>query len=87
MSNQDIITVIGLIAACCTTISFVPQAVKTIRTKNTSGISLVMYSLFAFGTLMWLIFGLLSQNVPVSLANGVTLVFACIILAYKMRYK
>jgi MtN3 and saliva related transmembrane protein len=86
MSTQ-IITAIGLLAAVCTTSSFVPQAIQTIKTKNTAGISLAMYSLFAFGTLAWFVFGLLSQNVPVSIANGVTLVFACIILVYKIKYK
>lgn len=84
---MDAITLLGLAAATCTTASFVPQAIKTIRTKDTSGISLSMYSLFAFGTLLWLSFGLLSHNLPVALANGVTLVFASIILVYKMRYK
>jgi MtN3 and saliva related transmembrane protein len=86
MSN-NIITAIGLVAACCTTISFLPQAIKTIKTKNTSGISLAMYSLFAFGTLMWFIYGLLSHDAPVSIANGITLVFAGIILVYKIKYK
>ena len=46
---MNTIKIIGLIAAFCTTVSFVPQAIKTIQTKNTSGISLGMYSLFAFG--------------------------------------
>lgn len=80
------ITVCGLVAAFCTTISFVPQAIKTIKTKDTSSISLVMYLLFTFGTLMWLIFGLMSHNVPVTAANGVTLVLASIILFYKVRH-
>jgi MtN3 and saliva related transmembrane protein len=84
---MNYISIIGLAAACCTTISFLPQAVKTIRTRNTSSISLSMYSLFTLGTLFWLIYGILSHDVPVYLANGVTLVFATIILAYKLRYK
>lgn len=86
MSN-NLITAIGLLAACCTTISFVPQAIKTIQTKDTSSISLAMYSLFTFGTLVWLVFGLLSHSIPVSVANFVTLIFAGIILVYKIRYK
>ena len=85
--SKELITVVGLIAAFCTTTSFVPQAIKTIKTKDTSGISLAMYSLFAFGTLVWFIFGLLSSDIPVSVANGITLIFACIILAYKVKYK
>jgi MtN3 and saliva related transmembrane protein len=84
---MNLITIVGLIAATCTTISFVPQAIKTIQTKDTSGISLSMYSLFAFGTLMWLLYGIFSSNIPVSLANGITLVFSLIILTYKLKYK
>jgi len=81
------ITIIGLAAACCTTISFLPQAIKTINTRNTSGISLSMYSLFTFGTLLWLLFGIFSRNVPIEAANAVTLLFALIILFYKIKYK
>lgn len=81
------ITIIGLGAAFCTTISFLPQAVKTIQTKDTSGISLLMYSFFTFGTLLWLTYGVLSKDAPVAIANAITLIFACIILIYKIRYK
>ena len=84
---MNFITILGLAAAFCTTASFVPQAVKTIQTKDTSGISLVMYGLFAFGTLLWFLYGLFSSNLPVSIANGITLVFALIILVYKVKYK
>lgn len=84
---MNFITIIGLVAAICTTVSFIPQAIKTIKTKDTSGISLSMYSLFAFGTVMWLIYGIFSSNLPVSLANGVTLIFSLIILFYKIKYK
>jgi MtN3 and saliva related transmembrane protein len=83
----DIIEIIGLMAATGTTISFLPQAVKTIQTKDTSGISLSMYGLFTLGTLLWLIYGLLSHSLPVTIANAVTFVFASIILIYKIKYK
>ena len=83
---MDWITMIGFAAAICTTASFMPQAIKTIRTKDTSGISLSMYWLFTIGTLLWLSFGLLTGNLPVSIANAVTLIFASIILFYKMKY-
>lgn len=84
---MTIITIIGLAAAFCTTASFLPQAIKTIQTKDTSGISLSMYGLFTFGTLLWLLFGLFSANIPVTAANFVTLIFATIILLYKIKYK
>ncbi len=80
------ITIIGFAAAICTTASFMPQALKTIRTKNTSGISLSMYWLFTVGTLLWLSFGLLTNNIPVTVANAVTFLFAAIILFYKIKY-
>lgn len=81
------VTVLGLSAAFCTTASFLPQAIKTIQTKNTTGISLSMYSLFAFGTLLWFLYGLVSYNIPVLIANGITFIFAAIILVYKIKYK
>ena len=80
-------TIIGYLAAFGTTISFLPQAIKTIQTKNTSGISFPMYALFTIGTLFWLIYGISIGSYQVSIANAITLVFASIILAYKVRYK
>lgn len=83
----DLVSAVGFLAAFCTTISFLPQAVKTIRTKDTSGISLSMYSIFTAGTLFWLIYGITSSSLPVAVANAVTLLFASVILVYKIRYK
>ena len=80
-------SIIGYLAAFGTTVSFLPQAVKTIQTKDTSGISLYMYALFTVGTLFWLIYGIMSGSWPVAIANAITLIFASIILAYKLRYK
>ena len=84
---MDIVNIIGLSAAFSTTVSFLPQAIKTIQTKDTSGISLYMYALFTLGTLLWLIYGLMSHSLPVTIANAVTFVFASVILGYKLRYK
>lgn len=80
-------TILGLSAAFCTSASFLPQALKTIQTKDTSGISLSMYSLFAFGTTLWFLYGLFTGNIPIYIANGFTLIFAIIILGYKIKYK
>jgi MtN3 and saliva related transmembrane protein len=84
---MNLVTIIGLLAAFGTTVSFLPQAVKTIQTKDTSGISLPMYILFTTGTLLWLIYGFMSGSLPVTIANAITLIFAAIILIYKIRYK
>ncbi|MDB5159228.1 MAG: loop repeat protein [Mucilaginibacter sp.] len=74
-------------AAFSTTISFLPQAVKTIRTKDTSGISLSMYVVFTIGTFLWLMYGIMYPSLPVAVANAITFLFAGIILIYKIRYK
>ena len=87
MKSTDLVTVIGLLAAFGTTVSFLPQAVETIRTKNTSGISLSMYAIFTAGTLLWLIYGIMFPSLPVAIANAITLLFASIILGYKIKYK
>ncbi len=84
---MNIITLVGLAAASCTTISFIPQAIKTIRSRDTTGISLGMYLLFAIGTLLWLLYGIGSNDIPIIIANSVTLVFASVILVYKFKYK
>lgn len=84
---MDKVTLIGLIAATGTTISFLPQAIKIIQTHNTAGISLYMYCLFTIGTFFWLVYGLLTHSLPVIIANGITLIFASVILFYKIRFK
>jgi MtN3 and saliva related transmembrane protein len=76
----------GYAAAILTTISFVPQAWHTFRTRDVSGISLGMYSVFAVGVALWLVYGLLLGAWPVVVANAVTLALAVAILAMKVRY-
>ncbi len=84
---MDFITLIGLIAAFGTTFSFLPQAIKIIKTKNTEGISLSMYLMFTVGVFLWLIYGYMKGDMPVMIANGITLILAGIILFLKMKYK
>lgn len=76
---------IGLLAATLTTLSFLPQAIKVLRTGNTDGISLTMYILFTVGLAAWLAYGLVIGSLPVIIANAVTLVFAVTILTLKIR--
>jgi len=76
--NPDMI---GGVAAVLTTISFAPQALSAIRTRNTAGISLLMYVLFTVGVAFWLTYGLMLRSPPLILANGVTLCLAGVILA------
>ena len=79
------ITSISYMAAILTTVSFIPQAVMIIKTKNTSGISLGMYLTFTIGVAFWTIYGILAELNAVIFANAITLVFASIILGYKIN--
>ncbi|WP_320163500.1 SemiSWEET transporter [uncultured Trichococcus sp.] len=78
---------IGIIAAFLTTLSFIPQAWQVIKTKDTSGISLGMYTMFVAGVFLWMIHGINIRDVAIIAANGITFVLASIILAYKIKYK
>ena len=63
------VKIIGLAAAGCTTLSFLPQAIKTIKTKQTEDLSLGMYSFFTLGVSLWLTYGIIIKDLPVILAN------------------
>lgn len=78
---------IGTIAAALTTVSFVPQAWRTLKTRHTHDISLVMYLLFSLGVVMWLIYGILIKSLPIIIANSVTLFLVVPILVMKLVYK
>ena len=82
---MDINFLIGNIAAMFTTISFLPQAIQVIKTKNTQSLSLPMYLLFVTGVSLWIVYGLQTRQMPVILGNIVTVIFAGIILTYKVK--
>ena len=78
--------IIGYIAATLTTVSFVPQVLKTWKSKHANDVSLLMYCIFTAGIIMWLIYGIWSQAWPVAAANAVTLVLAGLILIMKLKW-
>ena len=78
---------IGYMAAALTTLSFLPQAVLTFRTRDVRGVSLGMYTAFTIGVALWLLYGLMLRQWPIVAANGVTLALAGVILGMKIRYR
>ena len=84
---MNLIDSVGSVAAFLTTASFVPQAWHTFRTRDVSGISLSMYSLFTIGVALWLVYGLLVQSWPIVIANAITTSLALVILYMKFRYR
>lgn len=77
---------LGYAAAALTTGSFIPQAVMTIRTRNTSGVSLGMYVVFTVGVAIWLAYGIAIESWPMIAANTITLGLATTILVFKVKY-
>jgi uncharacterized protein with PQ loop repeat len=76
---------IGNIAAILTTASFVPQAMQVIKTKNTDGISLIMYLMFVVGVFLWMIHGIKISDGALFGANLITFILAGVILIYKIK--
>ncbi len=74
----------GYMAAVLTTVSFVPQVIKIYKTRETAGISLVMYLVFVSGIVMWLLYGFFLGELPIILANSVTLLLSGYILWMKV---
>ena len=83
----EFITYLGLLAGTLTTIAFFPQVIKTWKTKKTEDISLVMFLILCLGIFLWLVYGLIIKDLPLILANGITFLFASIILIFKIKYK
>lgn len=86
-STPDLITpdTIGYVAATLTSLSFVPQAVSVLRTRNVEGLSLPMYAMFCTGVAGWLLYGLVQGAAPIVAANMVTLTLASLILVQILR--
>jgi MtN3 and saliva related transmembrane protein len=84
---MDLTTILGTVAGVLTTAAFVPQVVKTWRTRSARDISGVMFAAFSVGVALWIVYGVLVRAAPVIVANGVTLVLALAILAMKARFR
>jgi MtN3 and saliva related transmembrane protein len=83
MSSLDIL---GIIAGICTTLAFLPQAVKTWKSRSAGDLSLGTFMLLVVGLILWLIYGFIIYNWPIILTNGFTLMIAGSILYFKFRY-
>lgn len=85
--TQTELDILGTIAACLTTGSFIPQAWLTFKTRDVSGISLGMYSAFTTGVGLWLIYGWSIGSWPITIANAITLTLASAILVMRLRFQ
>ena len=84
---MNFIQYIGLAAGALTTTAFLPQVIKTWKTRSAKDLSLGMFSLFCTGVLLWLIYGIVVRDIPVIAANFLTLMLASTLLFFKLRFR
>lgn len=82
---MDHITLVGFLAATLTTSAFAPQAIKVIQSKDTKAISLGMYVIMTLGIATWFIYGVVSLDWPILIANAISFLLAGTVLIYKIR--
>lgn len=83
---MSFVTLIGMVAAMLTTAAFLPQVLRTWKTRSTSDISLGMFVTYVTGIVLWLVYGLMLGDIPLIASNAVTLVLSGIILGLKLRH-
>jgi MtN3 and saliva related transmembrane protein len=83
---MTVTTAIGLAGAFCTTFCLIPQVVKAHRSKSTTDVSMGWLAILSVGTVLWLIYGLLLNDLPLIAGNGVTLILVALIFVLKLRH-
>lgn len=83
---MNAVEILGLVAGSLTTIAFLPQVIQTWRSKSAKDISLGMFLTFCTGVFLWLLYGLLTQDTPIIVANALTFLLAATILGFKLKY-
>ena len=84
---MDTKTVIGLIAGTLTTISFLPQLTKVLKTKSVNDISLVMFTVLSIGSVLWIIYGIMLKSLPLILFNSISFFLVGTILFLKVKHQ
>jgi MtN3 and saliva related transmembrane protein len=85
--ETEYITTLGLVAGVLTTIAYLPQLLKTWKSKSADDLSWSMLIMLCTGIVLWLVYGVYVHDIPIIAANIVTLCFSSIILFLKVRYK
>ncbi len=83
---MEFVNIIGYLAAISTTIAFLPQAIRIWKTKSAKDLSLFTFLIFCIGTMLWLIYGIMLNSLPIIFANSLTMILALTILFFKFKY-
>jgi len=81
-----LVELVGYCAGTLTTISFLPQVIKAWKSRSTKDISLSMFLMFTTGVSLWLVYGIMIYDIPIIVANTVTVILAAAILAMKVKF-
>jgi len=84
---MDLQQIIGLAAGALTTVSFLPQVIRTVKTRSSRDLSIGMVCFFLVGIILWLIYGIMACALPIILTNAVTFVLASVLLVFIIRYR
>ncbi len=78
--------IVGILAAVCTTIGFIPQIIRGIRTKRLDDVSPVMYILLMIGVSLWISYGVHLGDTIIIAANSAAASFSVLILILRYKY-
>ena len=84
---MDLQQIIGLTAGALTTVSFLPQVLRTVKTRSSRDLSVGMVCFFMAGIILWLIYGIMARAWPIILTNDATIVLASVLLVFIIRYR
>jgi MtN3 and saliva related transmembrane protein len=79
-------TIIGLLAATCTTSSFLPQVIKILKSKRTQDVSFLMYAILTTGLFLWLVYGIILEDIPLILSNSISFSLSLCVLLLKIKH-
>jgi MtN3 and saliva related transmembrane protein len=85
LGRMDLVTAVGGVAAFCTTVSYFPQLQKCWQTGHTGDLSLLMFLVLAAGVALWILYGVLTSDPIIVVANAVSLALLLAILYFKVR--
>ena len=83
---MDALFAVGIVAAFCTTVSYVPQVIKAHNTRHTKDLSLMMIVMLTVGIGLWAVYGIMLHSTPIIAANSTTFVLSCYLLYLKLKY-
>ncbi|MEO7976964.1 SemiSWEET transporter [Flavobacterium sp.] len=81
------IDILGLFAGACVTISVIPQIIKVFKTKKVRQISLLTFSILTFGIAIWVVYGILKNDLPIIITNSLSLVLNLIMVYFIIYYE